>query len=202
MTTYQRILTIVCLAVGIILAVLVSWWISGNRSYHKGWNDAMASVVPDTVWHTDTVTKEKPVEVEKWKDRVVYVPVTQTDTVHKHDTTYIALQFEKKVYQDSSYRAVVSGFQPSLDEITVYQQTAYITKVKTEYKYPQFILSPALTASVLPGSAFVGAGLDAKLWRGRWEFSLEPGYGLNFMPDGMKRGVYVFGKAEFNLIRK
>ena len=202
MTKFQKYATLFIVVCLMIVVTGLCCKVAKKNGYKAGWKAAVESAVPDTVWRTDTITYEKPVPVEKWIENVVYVPVTQTDTVHKHDTTYIALQFEKKVYQDSSYRAVVSGFQPSLDEITIYQQTAYITKVKTQFVYPKFILSPALTASVLPGSAFVGAGLDAKLWRGRWEFSLEPGYGLNFMPDGMKRGVDVFGKAEFNLIRK
>ena len=215
MTTSQRIISVLC-SVGIfILAIVVAWWVSGNRSYRKGWDDAMETVVPDTVWHTDTITYEKPVEVEKWKDRIVYVPVT--DTIHKHDTTYIALQFERKVYQDSTYRAVVSGFQPSLDEIAVYPKTAYITKVKTEYKYPQFMLSPAVNVELLPRSVFAGAGIVADYWTGRFQISAEVGYGINnilsapmeksdieteYRIIGGNAGVYGKLGAKFNIIRK
>ena len=217
MTTQQKILAYICAGLFFVGAILLSWLISGNRSYHKGWNDAMESVVPDTVWHTDTITYEKPVEVEKWKDRIVYVPITQTDTIHQHDTTYIALQFERKVYQDTTYRAVVSGFQPSLDEITVYPKTAYITKVKTEYKYPQFILSPALNVEILPRSVFAGAGIVADYWTGRFQISAEVGYGINNILSApieksdieteskiLGSNVGFYGKlgAKFNIIRK
>ena len=122
------------LLVGIALVAssLVFYFIGKGNGYKAGWKAAVESAVPDTVWRTDTITCEKPVETVKYKDRLVYVPVAQNDTIHHHDTTYIALQFEKKVYQDSSYRAVVSGFQPSLDEISVFPRTAYITNTIVE----------------------------------------------------------------------
>lgn len=33
---------------------------------------------------------------------------------------------EAKVYQDSTYRAVVSGYRPSLDTISIYQRTVFV----------------------------------------------------------------------------
>lgn len=149
---------VVCI---MLLVTGVCCKISKHNGYKQGWNEAIESAVPDTVWRTDTITYEKPVEIVKYKDKLVYVPVT--DTIHKHDTTYIALQFEKKVYRDSTYRAVVSGFQPSLDEISVYPKTAYITNTIVE-KAPRWSFGVTAGPCVMvdfKGSVHFGGGVVA-----------------------------------------
>ena len=132
MTDFQKYAALFMVVCFMLIITGVCCKISKHNGYKQGWDAAIASAVPDTVWRTDTITYEKPVETIKYKDKLVYVPVTQTDTIHQHDTTYIALQFETKVYQDTTYRAVVSGFQPSLDEIAVFPRTAYITNTVVE----------------------------------------------------------------------
>lgn len=75
---------------------------------------------------TDTVTVEKPKPYEVRVADTIRVAVT--DTVMLHDTLFVSLPRERKVYRDSSYRAVVSGYMPSLDSMTVYQRTVTVTK--------------------------------------------------------------------------
>jgi hypothetical protein len=125
MTKFQKYASLFIAVCLMILVTGVCCKISRHRGYKSGWNDALASAVPDTVTVTYTIVREKPVEVTRWKYKMVYVPVT--DTITQHDTTYVALQFEKKEYADSAYRAVVSGFHPSLDWIEVYQRTQTVT---------------------------------------------------------------------------
>ena len=60
------------------------------------------------------------------------IPVT--DTLQIHDTTYIEMEVERKVYADSNYRAVVSGIYPSLDEISVFPETKIVTQTVTVYE--------------------------------------------------------------------
>jgi len=38
----------------------------------------------------------------------------------------VQLPRTRKVYQDSTYRAVISGYEPNLDTISVYRKTQYI----------------------------------------------------------------------------
>ena len=228
MTTSQRILSVVCLAVGVILAVLVSWFISGNRSYHKGWDDALAGIKPDTVYRDTTIYKDNPVPVEvKPAGKEMYPVGTVAELKRiidslaavKPDTTLIEVPvpMETKLYRDevdSTYEAQVSGYHPTLDWIKVNQKTAYITKVVTDYKYPQFMVSPAVSVEILPRSIFAGAGLVADYWTGRFQISVEAGYGINNIlgtsaipgTDTYKgesaTGVYGILQAKFNLIRK
>lgn len=57
-----------------------------------------------------------------------YIYRNKTDTVIKYiqDTTEV-IPFETKVYEDTSYTAVVSGYKPSLDSLSIYIPTKIVT---------------------------------------------------------------------------
>ena len=70
----------------------------------------------------DTITRVKPVYIAS-------TPEISTDTLilREHDTIAVPVPIERRVYADSNYRAVVSGWHPSLDSISVYPTTRVIT---------------------------------------------------------------------------
>lgn len=111
------------------VAVLIGLIILGNYAwYHKGYKKGISKAVEtiiervDTLTLHDTLTTAKPYYiVERIVDSItVKVPVVERDTI------LVNLPRTQKVYQDSTYRAVVSGFAPNLDTITVYRKTQYI----------------------------------------------------------------------------
>lgn len=79
----------------------------------------------DTVILRDTHVVDHPVYVHRYTRDSILVAVR--DTVIRHDTTYIALPRETRIYKDSTYRAVVSGYQPTLDRIEIFQSSRVIT---------------------------------------------------------------------------
>lgn len=83
----------------------------------------VVETVRDTLVIHDTITAYKPVPFNVYVVDTMWVPVT----VSRTDTVWAQLPRTAKVYQDSTYRAVVSGFRPSLDTISVYQRTKVIT---------------------------------------------------------------------------
>ena len=83
----------------------------------------VVKTVRDTIIIRDTITAYKPVPFNVYVVDTMGVPVS----VSKTDTVWAQLPRTAKVYQDSTYRAVVSGFRPSLDTISVYQRTKVIT---------------------------------------------------------------------------
>lgn len=83
-------------------------------------------VQTDTLIVRDTIREGFPVYVDRVVTRTELVQVT--DTLYRHDTLFVALEIERRTYEGEDYRAVVSGWQPSLDEIAVYPKTTYITK--------------------------------------------------------------------------
>lgn len=83
--------------------------------------DTVTVVQRDTV--RDTLTFVKPVPVE--------VRTVDTLVLHICDTVAVPVPIERKVYEDKDYRAVVSGWRPSLDEISVFPKTVTVTTTNT-----------------------------------------------------------------------
>ena len=103
--------------------------IGRERGYAEGYDAGFLAPHPgDTTSRVDTLYIDRPVVVEKWKeiDRPVYIAVHDTTTIN--DTTFVVLPREVKQYADSTYRAQVSGVQPALDWIEVFQRTTTITQ--------------------------------------------------------------------------
>ena len=86
-------------------------------------------MVTDTLTIRDTITKVKPVPQTCVVCDSIYVAVRDTVTIR--DTCYVALPREVKTYQDDRYYAEVSGYQPALDRIDIFEQTKIITNDKT-----------------------------------------------------------------------
>ncbi len=85
--------------------------------------------VRDTVVMTDTIVHNQPVVRESLvvRYRTVRLPV---DTVYKdtviRDSVQVVLPVTQKVYEDSIYRAWVSGYNPQLDSIKVFTHTSVV----------------------------------------------------------------------------
>lgn len=80
----------------------------------------------DTVTVVDTFTIEKPVPIYvKSKPDTVFLPSLDTTVV---------LDKETKIYEDSTYKAQISGFQPQLDLLEVYPKTIYVTETIVQEK--------------------------------------------------------------------
>lgn len=92
---------------------------------------------PEIIDHSDTVIVirhdttliDSPVPVYREVVRTEYLAVT--DTIVRNDTAFVPVPVERKVYEDSTYRAVVSGYHPSLDSLWIYKTKAYITVTNT-----------------------------------------------------------------------
>lgn len=80
----------------------------------------------DTLIVRDTIVQEKPVYRTISQVRTEYVPVC--DTIRIQDTLFVPVPIETKVYEDSLYRAEVSGYRASLDRLEIYQQERIITQ--------------------------------------------------------------------------
>lgn len=84
-----------------------------------------------TIVKIDTVKVDSPVPVHHYiKERdTAFIVLTdvKVDTVKE----LVFLPREYMVYKDSTYRAVVSGVQPRLDSIEVYQRNTVQTVTKT-----------------------------------------------------------------------
>ena len=111
---------------GILLIAGVAFGIGLGYGRRTARMPVRLSVINDTVQvtKTDTIWREKPVSVA--------FSVIRHDTVRlatlERDTVFVDVPIERRVYEeDSLYRAVVSGWHPSLDTLMVYPKTTTIT---------------------------------------------------------------------------
>lgn len=115
------ILIMGCIATGLI------WKMDRMRQRIEELENAPADTV--TITRVDTIRIDTPVPVYK------YIRYNDTVTIcHElRDTVkeLIYLPREAMVYKDSTYRAVVSGVQPRLDSIEIYQRNT--TQTVTKY---------------------------------------------------------------------
>lgn len=104
---------LVCFLVGALI-------VHGGRTP----TEKIETIRVDTLVIRDTMryTEVKPYKV-KVTDTLL---VPASDTVTLRDTLWLQLPKETKTYKDSTYEAVVSGYKPELESITVYPTTAII----------------------------------------------------------------------------
>ena len=98
--------------------------------------------------------------------------VAYPDIVIIHDTTFVQLPRERKEYSGKDYRAVVSGYQPSLDLIQVFPETKVVT---------QTISVPSRK-------------------RSHWALSLQAGYGITLQNNRITPLPYIGAGISYNLV--
>ena len=131
---------IIIFILGAVLGILSGFFI-GKGIYDR---PLVESVERDTVWITDTVPQYFPATKDSALVRYVtrFLPVLRTDTLTKleyfttHDTVAVEVPITSKHYGGENYDAWISGYEPSLDSIKVYQQTQIITETITRMKPP------------------------------------------------------------------
>lgn len=117
-----------------------------NRKSDAGceYRDTVRDTVVVTVWDTVRVTNPEEVRSEelgvrnyrvKRAERAETSKSTETttdeaDKANKADSADVELPITQKVYEDSTYRAWVSGYDARLDSIMVYRPIHYVTVVK------------------------------------------------------------------------
>ena len=126
----------------------------------------------DTVWKDTTIYEPQAAEtIDIGKTVYIKVAVAQPHTQHDtvHDSIEVPIPIVQKRYDDSLYTAWVSGFEPNLDSIRLYQPTITETITKTIVKP-----APRLNVGIQAGGGFgvinkqpdifIGVGAQWRLW--------------------------------------
>lgn len=115
-------------------------------------------------YRRDTITLVKPVYIAS-------TPEIRIDTLilRERDTIAVPVPIERRVYADSNYRAVVSGWHPSLDSISVYPPTRVITieRERVEKERSRWGLGIQAGAGLSANGAavpYVGVGVQYNLF--------------------------------------
>ena len=154
-----------CMLGLLLLAVVCSvLGFAVGRKWHR--NDPESQVIRDTITCTilDTIVLEKPI----YRYSYIHDTIRTYFTTIQHDSVLVDVPIERKVYaEDSLYRAVVSGWHPQLDTLTIYPKTTTITITNT-VKTPPPKFSVGITAGptmmLIPtGDIRFGMGVTAGL---------------------------------------
>lgn len=117
-------------------------------------------VTSDTIVIRDTVMLERPVPI--------LVRVKDTLLIHTTDTlmreVVVSLPREEKVYEDSTFRAVVSGYRPSLDTMQVFNNHS-VVKVTEQITPPRWSIGLQGGVGVTPKGIqpYIGVGVAYRL---------------------------------------
>ena len=152
------------IAAGLCVSIALNVWQCSNQP------EPSVLIKRDTVWKDTTIYEPQPAETIN-TGKTVYIkvpmPYPVRDTIH--DSIEVPVPIMQKRYDDSLYTAWVSGFQPSLDSIRLYQPTIIETITKTIVKP-----APRLSVGVQVGAGggiftrqpdiYVGIGAQWRLW--------------------------------------
>lgn len=97
-----------------------------------------------------TITIKEPVPVTTYLSKPMLIPFETEKVVIQNDTTYIVLDREVKEYRDTNYYCRISGYQPVLEQLDIYQKTIEHTITNNIYKKPLVSLSVGITAGYSP----------------------------------------------------
>lgn len=158
---------ILLLVAALVAAVSVLSWRLGYRTAVA---ESIETPKADTLIVRDTVTVEYPVPILTTITDTLLV--AYPDIVIIHDTTFVQLPKERKEYSGKDYRAVVSGYQPSLDLIKVFPETKVVTR----------------TISV-PSRK-----------RSHFALSLQAGYGITFQDNRITPLPYIGAGLSYSLV--
>lgn len=116
----------------------------------------------------DSVKKSFPVPVDSFVVRYITksLPIARDSATKQlgNDSVKVQIPISQKVYEDTLYRAYVSGYEPNLDSITIKQRTTYITHTIRD-KESRFRIGLQAGYGLTPKGMqpYVGVGLSYKL---------------------------------------
>ena len=159
-------LLMACVGVAVV-AFLLFLNVELMRHYFKGQTEEWTDTTRVTV--VDTVTYDNPVAVDSLVVRYVRVPVVR-DTLHSiyTDTIQVDMPVTQKRYEDSTYTAWVSGYEPSLDSIRVYARKDVVTINKIiKEPHNRFVVGFNVGYGLTPQNGlqpYIGIGVGYKLF--------------------------------------
>lgn len=124
MKRWQVILAVVCLVAGFAAGYQV------RKTSEK------ELILRDTV--VDTLRSELPIPSYEVMVEEVEVPFpiysySKGDTLRVHDTIYVPVPISRKVYETDDYRAVVSGFRPTLELLDIYRKKEIVYRKESRF---------------------------------------------------------------------
>lgn len=136
----------------------------GGYFFTNSSNTSLKTSDTITIYKVDTITIDRPVPQYKYINKVV------TDTLYSVDSiqVQVSVPISTTVYNDSSYRAVVSGYKTSLDTVQVYPMHTITTISNTIVKQKRWNVGVQLGVGYgmysCKSDIFIGLGVSYRLF--------------------------------------
>lgn len=113
----------------------------------------------DTVYVYDTIRIVEPIPIKEEVIRYEKVYLHTTDTIVKIDSIEVIVPITQQVYEDSTYKAWVSGYSPRLDSLHLYRKEVYVPMVIEKVEKPKIIVSAGVYGGFGSKGADYGLGI-------------------------------------------
>jgi len=148
----------------LVIALLLGFIIFQQRKDNTKYSYITTTTI-DTLYIRDSIIIKEPQYITK------YITHTVIDTLYSVDSVMVPVHIpiETAIYQDStsiySYRAIVSGYKPQLDELNIYTLT------------PSYNTTTTITKKVKPKFS-LSMGASYQPFNNRIEPSINIGYNI------------------------
>lgn len=166
-----EILAGMMLAASVFTAALVIGYSAGRKRPR-----IVVEYQHDTLTRFDTLRVLQPVPVAVTVKDTLLLPVPVP--VEHTDTLWMPIPMEQKTYEDSTYKAVISGYRPSLDFLEVYNKTdvVYLTNTQIVKAYPKRDFISVRADAMYDGRVLVPITLNLGYRTRGFEVSAGAGY--------------------------
>lgn len=156
-----------------VLAICLVFSLMFNHGISKGVS------FTDTVKFIDTIKFYQPIPKDSCiirYDTLLFVrdSVVSKDSIINIDSTLISLPITQKYYKSDKYEIWISGFNPSLDQVNLFEETKIVNVAP-----PKFTLG--INAGFCGSSNNMGlfSELEFKYKPKKWSVFIRPGFEIN-----------------------
>lgn len=154
----------------ILLIILISLLLGFLIGYAKyAWDDNFKCIETKTIYKTHHIVKPIYKDSVILRYKTISIPLGRNipnDTLKcdtMHDSIYIDVPIMQKHYkEDSLYEAWISGYEPSLDSINVFNKTEYIT-IRPKPKKCSIGLQGGFGVTTKGLQPYIGIGINYSL---------------------------------------
>ena len=119
MNRYEKVMTILCVILLILIGILI------GQKHRQKLPVEPPEIKVDTLVVRDTIMQYKPIFTDKIKVDSVLIPVK--DTIVIRDSVYIYMDREKITWRDSLCEVYASGIMPQVDSVRHFREYQYVT---------------------------------------------------------------------------
>lgn len=113
----------------------------------------------DTIYIHDTIRIVEPIHIKETIVRYDTVYLQTIDTIAKIDSIEVVVPITQKVYEDSLYKAWVSGHNQRLDSLHLYRKEVYYPVMIKQSVKPKVVVSAGVYGGFGVKGADYGLGI-------------------------------------------